>query len=73
MQNTQFDRILRRIATILSVVILSLCLIYVSTGILLSFNYEPTAGGAYRFLRMIDTQVAYGWLFHRTMILLVMP
>jgi len=65
MQNTQFDRILRRIATILSVVILSLCLIYVSTGILLSFNYEPTAGGAYRSLRMIDTQVAYGWLFHR--------
>lgn len=66
MQNTQFDRILRRIATILSVVILSLCLIYVSTGILLSFNYEPTAGGAYRSLRMIDTQVAYGWLFHRS-------
>jgi quinol-cytochrome oxidoreductase complex cytochrome b subunit len=65
MQNTQFDRILRRIATILSVVILSLCLIYVSTGILLSFYYEPTAGGAYNSLRMIDTQVAYGWLFHR--------
>ncbi|MBD2346955.1 cytochrome b N-terminal domain-containing protein [Anabaena subtropica] len=65
MQNTQFDRILRRIATVLSVVMLSLCLIYVSTGILLSFYYEPTAGGAYRSLRMIDTQVAYGWLFHR--------
>jgi quinol-cytochrome oxidoreductase complex cytochrome b subunit len=47
MQTTQFDRILRRIATVLSVVILSLCLIYVSTGILLSFYYEPTAGGAY--------------------------
>ncbi|HIK03411.1 MAG TPA: cytochrome bc complex cytochrome b subunit [Trichormus sp. M33_DOE_039] len=65
MQSTQFDRILRRIATILSVVILSLCLIYVSTGILLSFYYEPTAGGAYNSLRMIDTEVAYGWLFHR--------
>ncbi|UKO99021.1 cytochrome b N-terminal domain-containing protein [Nostoc sp. UHCC 0870] len=65
MQSTQFDRILRRIATILSVVILSLCLIYVSTGILLSFYYEPTAGGAYNSLRMIDTQVSYGWLFHR--------
>jgi quinol-cytochrome oxidoreductase complex cytochrome b subunit len=46
-------------------VILSLCLIYVSTGILLSFYYEPTAGGAYRSLRMIDNEVAYGWLFHR--------
>lgn len=65
MQNTQFDRILRRIATVLSVVMLSLCLIYVSTGVLLSFYYEPTAGGAYTSLRMIDTQVAYGWLFHR--------
>ncbi|HEY9801177.1 MAG TPA: cytochrome b N-terminal domain-containing protein [Leptolyngbyaceae cyanobacterium] len=65
MQATQFDRILRRIATVLSVVILSLCLIYVSTGILLSFYYEPTAGGAYRSLRMIDNEVAYGWLFHR--------
>ncbi|AUT02998.1 cytochrome B6 [Nostoc sp. CENA543] len=65
MQSTQFDRILRRAATILSVVILSLCLIYVSTGVLLSFYYEPTAGGAYNSLRMIDTQVSYGWLFHR--------
>jgi quinol-cytochrome oxidoreductase complex cytochrome b subunit len=65
MQSTQFDRILRRISTILSVVILSLCLIYISTGILLSFYYEPTAGGAYNSLRMIDTEVAYGWLFHR--------
>jgi len=65
MQSTQFDRILRRVATVLSVVILSLCLIYVSTGILLSFYYEPTAGGAYRSLRMIDNEVAYGWLFHR--------
>lgn len=65
MQSTHFDRILRRIATILSVVILSLCLIYISTGILLSFYYEPTAGGAYNSLRMIDTKVAYGWLFHR--------
>jgi cytochrome b6 len=66
MQSTQFDRILRRIATILSVVILSLCLIYVSTGVLLSFYYEPTAGGAYTSLKMIDRQIAYGWLFHRS-------
>ncbi len=65
MQNTQFDRIVRRIATILSVVILTLCLIYVSTGVLLSFYYEPTAGGAYNSLKMINTQVPYGWLFWR--------
>ncbi|MEH2281611.1 MAG: cytochrome b N-terminal domain-containing protein [Nostoc sp.] len=65
MQSTQFDQILRRIATILSVVILTLCLIYISTGILLSFYYEPTAGGAYNSLKMINTQLPYGWLFLR--------
>ncbi|MFN6463162.1 MAG: cytochrome b N-terminal domain-containing protein [Nostoc sp. DedVER02] len=65
MQSAQFDRIVRRIATILSVVILTLCLIYVSTGVLLSFYYEPTAGGAYNSLKMINTEVPYGWLFWR--------
>ncbi|RCJ35385.1 cytochrome B6 [Nostoc minutum NIES-26] len=65
MQSTEFDRILRRLTTVLSVVILTLCLIYVSTGVLLSFYYEPTAGGAYHSLIMIDTEVTYGWLFHR--------
>ncbi|MGV0102733.1 cytochrome b N-terminal domain-containing protein [Nostoc sp. DSM 114167] len=65
MQSTQFDKILRRIATILSVVILTLCLIYISTGVMLSFYYEPTAGGAYNSLKMINTQLPYGWLFWR--------
>jgi quinol-cytochrome oxidoreductase complex cytochrome b subunit len=64
MQSTQLDWILRRLATTLSVAILTLCLMNVTTGVLLSFYYEPTAGGAYRSLQMIDTQVAYGWLFH---------
>ncbi|MBW4673211.1 MAG: cytochrome b N-terminal domain-containing protein [Desmonostoc geniculatum HA4340-LM1] len=66
MESTQFDRILRRLATILSVVILTLCLIYVSTGVLLSFYYEPTAGGAYNSLKTINTQLSYGWLFWRS-------
>ncbi|BBD67051.1 cytochrome b/b6 domain-containing protein [Nostoc commune NIES-4072] len=65
MQSTQFDRILRRVATIISVVILTLCLIYISTGVMLSFYYEPTAGGAYNSLKMINTQLPYGWLFWR--------
>ncbi|EKF01164.1 hypothetical protein FDUTEX481_08201 [Tolypothrix sp. PCC 7601] len=39
---------------------------HLSTGVLLSFYYEPTAGGAYRSLKMIDTVVSYGWLFHKT-------
>lgn len=66
MQITLSDRILRRLATILSVAILTLCVMHLSTGVLLSFYYEPTAGGAYRSLKMIDTVVSYGWLFHKT-------
>ncbi|MBE9200412.1 MULTISPECIES: cytochrome b N-terminal domain-containing protein [unclassified Nodularia (in: cyanobacteria)] len=65
MQSTQFDRVVRRLATILAVAMLSLCLIYITTGILLSFYYEPTAGGAYQSLKTINTQVPYGWLFRR--------
>jgi len=66
MEITFSDRIWRRLATILSVVIVTLCLIDLTTGVLLSFYYEPTAGGAYRSLKMIDTTVTYGWLFHKT-------
>jgi cytochrome b6 len=65
MQTTQFDTVSRRIATILSVVILSLSLIAATTGVLLSFYYDPAAGRAYQSLKMIDTQVQYGWLFHK--------
>ncbi|WP_341527747.1 cytochrome b N-terminal domain-containing protein [Nostoc sp. UHCC 0302] len=65
MQSTKFDRILRRLATTLSVVILTLCLIYITTGVLLSFYYQPIAGGAYESLRRINTEVPYGWLFYR--------
>ena len=65
MHNTQSDVVLRRITTILSVVIITLTLIGATTGILLSFYYEAAAGRAYQSLRMIDTEVPYGWLFHK--------
>lgn len=65
MHNTRSDVILRRITTILSVVIITLTLIGVTTGILLSFYYEPAAGRAYQSLKIIDTEVPYGWLFHK--------
>ena len=65
MHNTRSDVILRRITTILSVVIITLTLIGATTGILLSFYYEPAAGRAYQSLKMIDTEVPYGWLFHK--------
>lgn len=62
---SSFDRIGRRISTILSVVILTLTVIGITTGVLISFYYEPTAGGAYQSLKTIDTEVTYGWLFHK--------
>lgn len=60
-----YEFILRRLATILSVAIITLTLIAAGTGILLSFYYEPTAGGAYQSLQFIDTQVQNGWIIHR--------
>jgi quinol-cytochrome oxidoreductase complex cytochrome b subunit len=49
----------------LSVVILTLFFVGASTGILLSFYYEPGAGAAYTSLSKINTQIEYGWLFHK--------
>jgi cytochrome b6 len=65
MQTTNFDRVMRRISTILSVVIITFSLTAAFSGILLSFYYQPTAGGAYNSLEVIDQQVQYGWLFHK--------
>lgn len=65
MPSTQFDMVLRRVTTILSVVIITLTIIGATTGILLSFYYEPAAGAAYQSLKMINTEVPYGWLFRK--------
>lgn len=65
MMTTTIDRTLRRVSTILSVVLLTLFFIGASTGILLSFYYEPGAGAAYTSLAKINTEVGYGWLFHK--------
>ena len=65
MKNVPYSFVLRRLATILSVMILSLSLIAAATGILLSFYYEPTAGGAYNSLRIIKSEIPNGWLIQR--------
>ncbi|MFB2983810.1 cytochrome b N-terminal domain-containing protein [Microseira sp. BLCC-F43] len=65
MQNVSYGFVLRRLATILSVVVLSLCLTAATTGILLSFYYEPTAGGAYNSLQAIKSEIPNGWLIQR--------
>jgi cytochrome b6 len=64
MKKISYDFILQRLATILSVAILTLSLIATITGILLSFYYEPVAGGAYQALKWIDTEVTNGLLIH---------
>jgi cytochrome b6 len=64
MQSSPLERFLQRLSTLLSVAVFTLCLIFASTGVLLSFYYEPTAGGAYHSLATIKSQVAYGWLFY---------
>lgn len=62
MKNLAF--ILRRLSTILAVAILTLTLVAATSGVLLAFYYQPSAGGAYDSLKMLDEQVAFGWLVH---------
>ncbi len=63
METTRFDITVRRITTLLSVVIITFVLIGATTGVLISFYYEPGAGKAYESLAKISTEVTYGWLF----------
>jgi len=65
MRNISYEFILRRLATILSVVIVTLTVIAAVSGIMLSFYYEPTAGGAYQSLQDIESQVPNGWLIQK--------
>lgn len=64
MKNISYEFILRRLATILSVAIITLSLTAAITGIMLSFYYEPVAGGAYQALKWIDTELPNGLLIH---------
>ena len=65
MKDGYFPFLLRRLATILAVAILTLCLSAAFTGVLLAFYYEPTAGGAYNSLKTITTEIPNGWLIQR--------
>lgn len=62
MNTARYEFVLRRLATVLAVAILTLSLMAAVSGTLLSFYYEPTAGGAFRSLEFISTQVSFGWL-----------
>jgi cytochrome b6 len=62
MKLPSYEFALRRMATILSVVLLSFAAIAAISGVLISFYYEPTAGGAYNSLKTIALEVPNGWL-----------
>lgn len=65
MKDGYYAFLLRRLATILAVVIVTLSLTAAFTGVLLAFYYEPTAGGAYNSLKAIATEIPNGWLIQR--------
>jgi cytochrome b6 len=65
MESTKLEKILRRIATIISVVIISFSLLGALSGVLLSFYYQPTAGGAYQSLGVINDTISNGWLIRK--------
>lgn len=62
MNNAKYLFILRRLATILAVAVLTLTLTAAVTGILLAFYYEPIARGAYDSLQKITAEVPNGLL-----------
>lgn len=64
MKSLSYDVILRRAATIVSIAIVTLSVIAAISGILLSFYYEPVAGGAYQALNWLDTEIPNGILIH---------
>jgi cytochrome b6 len=54
---------LRRLATLISISILTLAWFEIGTGLLLAFYYEPAAGTAYNSLEHINNVIANGSLF----------
>ncbi len=64
MNSFRYNFLLRRTATILSVVILSLAILAAISGILIAFYYQPAAGDAYESLAKIDPVIPYGSLVY---------
>lgn len=64
MNTTRYEFVLRRLATVFALAILTFSLLAAVTGMLLAFYYQPTAGGAHDSLVTIDTEVSFGWLIH---------
>lgn len=59
-----YNFVLRRTATILSMIILTSAIIAAISGILIGFYYEPAAGDAYQSLNQINESISNGWLIY---------
>lgn len=64
MNSTRYNCFLRRTATVLSIVIVTLAIIAAISGILIGFYYEPTAGNAYNSLQNIKANIPNGWVIY---------
>lgn len=64
MNSFKYKFILRRTATILSTLIVTLAIIAAITGILIGFYYQPAAGDAYKSLAQINESIPFGWLIY---------
>ena len=64
MNSLKYNFLLRRIATILSITILTLAIVASISGIFIAYNYEPAAGDAYQSLAEIDKSLPNGWLIY---------
>jgi cytochrome b6 len=62
MNSLKFNFRLRRIATILSIAILTLAIIASISGIAIAFYYQPTARDAHQSLEQIKGIIPNGWL-----------
>lgn len=64
MNSLKYNFLWRRMATILSVAILTLAIIAAISGILIGFYYQPAAGDAYKSIVKINTTIPYGWIVY---------
>ena len=54
--------LLRKLATILAIVMFGLCLIAAITGVSIAYYYTPSTTGAHASIEYINSQVSNGWL-----------
>lgn len=62
MDNIRANLLLRKLATILAIVMFVLCLIAAITGVSIAFYYTPSTAGAHASIEYINNQVNNGWL-----------